>query len=157
MSSLSLPRTGLVALTLCAFTGAAYADPHDGSGPLADQHAPAGVMFDHMHAAGEFMLGFRYAGTFAEGSTRHGTHTVTDDVIAERGCAPHACSMKATEMTMNMYMLDIMYAPTNWMTLMVMPMWMTHDMTMNPLRTTSHDHGFTFSWRGRLGRYDLRA
>lgn len=141
MSRLSLPRAGLVTLTLCTFTGAAYADPHDGSGPLADQHAPAGVMFDHMHAAGEFMLGFRYAGTFAEGSTRHGTHTVTDDVIAERGCAPHACSMKATEMTMNMYMLDIMYAPTNWMTLMVMPMWMSHDMTMNPLRTTSHDHG----------------
>ena len=116
MSSLSLPCAGLVALTLCAFTDAAYADPHDGSGLLADQHAPAGVMFDHMHTAGEFMFGFRYAGTFAEGSTRHGTHTVTDDVIAERGCAPHTCSMKATEMTMNMYMLDIMYAPTNWMT-----------------------------------------
>ena len=45
-------------------------------------------------------------------------------------------------MTMNMYMLDIMYAPTNWMTLMVMPMWMTHDMTMSPLRLTGHaGHG----------------
>ena len=77
-------------LSLCTFTGAAYADPHDGSGLLAVQHAPAGVMFDHMHAAGEFMLGFRYTGTFAEGSTRHGTHTVTDDVIAREGLRP-AC------------------------------------------------------------------
>jgi hypothetical protein len=30
--------------------------------------------------------------------------------------------MKPTDMTMNMYMLDIMYAPTDWLTLMVMPM-----------------------------------
>ena len=31
--------------------------------------------------------------------------------------------MKPSGMTMNMYMLDIMYAPANWVTLMVMPMW----------------------------------
>jgi hypothetical protein len=149
MSSRSFSCAGLAALALCACTGTAYADPLHGSGtgPLADQHAPAGVLFDHLHKAGQFMLGFRYAGTFAEGSTRHGTHTVTDDVIAERGCGSHTCSMKATDMTMNMYMLDIMYAPTNWMTLMVMPMWMTHDMTMSPLRLTGlggyggHEHG----------------
>jgi hypothetical protein len=46
---------------------------------------------------------------------------------------------------MNMYMLDIMYAPTDWMTLMVMPMWMSHEMTMVPLKGTpsvAHDdHG----------------
>ena len=41
--------------------------------------------------------------------------------------------MKQTEMTMQMHMLDIMYAPTDWMTLMVMPQWMTMDMTMSPL------------------------
>jgi hypothetical protein len=35
--------------------------------------------------------------------------------------------MKPTDMTMNMYMLDIMYAPTDWLTLMVLPMWMSHD------------------------------
>ena len=123
----------------------AYADPHTGSGPLADTHAPAGVMFDHMHKAGEWMIGFRYANSSAGSPTVHGIHTVTDDVIAERGCAPHTCSMKTTDMTMNMYMLDIMYAPTDWVTLMVMPMWMSHDMTMSPLRLTQHggndEHG----------------
>ena len=49
------------------------------------------------------------------------------------------CSMKASSMQMNMYMLDIMYAPTNWLTLMVMPMWMSHDMTMKPL-AGAHSH-----------------
>jgi hypothetical protein len=88
------------------------------------------------------MASFRYANSSAGSPTLHGIHTVTDDVIAERGCVPATCSMKTTDMTMNMYMLDIMYAPTDWMTLMVMPMWMTHDMTMSPLNLTRHggDH-----------------
>ncbi|MEX2166068.1 MAG: hypothetical protein WD852_03485 [Methyloceanibacter sp.] len=96
MRFLSIPRASLAVFTLCALTGAGHADPHMSSGPLADTHAPAGVMFDHMHKAGEFMFGYRYAGTFASGSTQHGSHTVTDNVIAERGCVPHTCSMKAS-------------------------------------------------------------
>lgn len=146
MTTLSRPcisavPTACAAIALAALTATAYADPHNGSGPLADTHAPAGVMFDHMHKAGSSMIGFRYANTSAGSPTVHGIHTVTDDVIAERGCAPHTCSMKTTDMTMNMYMLDIMYAPTDWVTLMVMPMWMTHDMTMSPLRLTQHGRG----------------
>jgi hypothetical protein len=35
-------------------------------------------------------------------------------------------------------MLDIMYAPTDWLTLMVMPMWMSHEMTMVPLKGMAH-------------------
>ena len=51
--------------------------------------------------------------------------------------------MKPSDMTMNMHMLDIMYAPTNWLTLMVMPMWMSHEMTMVPLggMASGHDMG----------------
>jgi hypothetical protein len=90
-------------------------------------------MFDHMHKAGEIMLGFRYAGSFAGGDMLHGTHEVNDEEIVDKGCVPHACSMKPSDMIMNMYMLDIMYAPTDWLTLMVMPMWMSHEMTMVPL------------------------
>jgi hypothetical protein len=137
MRILFIPRAGVAALTLCALTGAAFADPqHTGSGPLADTHAPAGVMFDHLHKAGQFMVGYRYAYTRASGDTLHGTHAVSDQQIADHGCTPHICSMKATEMVMQMHMLDIMYAPTDWMTLMVMPMWMSHDMTMKPLNAT---------------------
>ena len=139
---LSLPRAGLPALTLClgavlaAFPGISHADSGSSSGPLADQHAPAGVMFDHMHKAGGFMVDYRYAYTSAGGDTLHGTQTASDHEIAKKGCLPHRCAMRPSDMTMTMHMLDIMYAPTNWMTLMIMPMWMTHDMTMKPL--TAH-------------------
>jgi hypothetical protein len=109
-------RAACAALALAGLTVTAYADPQTGSGPLADTHAPAGVMFDHMHKAGGWMAGFRYANSSAGSPTLHGIHTVTDDVIAAKGCSPHTCSMKTTDMTMNMYMLDIMYAPTDWVT-----------------------------------------
>jgi hypothetical protein len=136
-------RAGRPALTLglgvalAALAAPAHAD--SGSGLLADQHAPAGVMFDHMHKAGEIMVGFRYAGSFAGGDMLHGTHSVGDQQVMDEGCTPHACTMRPSDMTMNMYMLDIMYAPTNWLTLMVMPMWMSHEMTMVPLNGMSHE------------------
>ena len=133
------------AFALCLSTLAVKADPHMGQPLLADQHAPAGVLFDHMHKAGEIMLGFRYAGSFAGGSMLNGENSARDQDIIDNGCPPHACSMKPTDMTMNMYMLDIMYAPTDWLTLMVMPMWMSHEMTMGPLRGVMpmghDDHG----------------
>jgi hypothetical protein len=36
-------------------------------------------------------------------------------------------------MEMHMHMLDIMYAPTDWLTLMLMPQWMDMNMSMNRL------------------------
>jgi hypothetical protein len=118
----------------------AKADPLPAQPLLADQHAPAGVMFDHMHKAGDIMVGFRYAGSFAGGGMLHGENSANDQQVMDEGCTPHMCSMKPTDMTMNMYMLDIMYAPTNWLTLMVMPMWMSHEMTMAPLAGMSGGH-----------------
>ena len=183
MTTLSRPharaaRTACAAIALATLATDAYADPHTGSGPLADTHAPAGVMFDHMHKAGEWMVELPLREQLrGQPDLLHGIHTVTDDVIAEKGCSPHTCSMKTTDMTMNMYMLDIMYAPTDWVTLMVMPMWMSHDMTMSPLRLTQHggndEHGeghagghsgghgrwpyrTAFARRRRLRRHDLR-
>jgi hypothetical protein len=85
------------------------------------------------------MVGVRYAYSSACGDTLHGTDKASDQEILDNGCVPHTCSMKASSMQMNMYMLDIMYAPTNWLTLMVMPMWMSHDMTMKPL-AGAHSH-----------------
>ena len=111
------PRARSRALALCfAFTlasgsSAVHADPHSSSAPLADQHAPAGVLFDHMHKAGEIMLGFRYAGSFAGGGMLHGENSANDQNVIDNGCTPHACAMKPTDMTMNMYMLDISMRP----------------------------------------------
>jgi hypothetical protein len=130
---------------VCLLSSTASADPA-GAGPLADGHAPAGVMFDHMHNAGEFMVGYRYFWTRANGDTLNGTRSVSDHEIHHNAClfpgqtnttpGHNHCSMKQSEMTMQMHMLDIMYAPTDWLTLMVMPQWMTMDMAMAPL-----DHG----------------
>ncbi len=140
-------RAAIPALTLClgaslaAVPGVSRADSDHGTGPLADTHAPAGVMFDHMHKAGEFMIGFRYAYTSAGGDMLHGSDKASDQEIIDKGCKPHTCSMTPSDMAMNMYMLDIMYAPTDWVTLMVMPMYMSHDMTMRPLKSSMNPMG----------------
>jgi hypothetical protein len=145
MTNLSAPRSALPIFACCIgalviFASAAHADPEpgSGSGPLADQHAPAGVMFDHLHKKGEFMLGYRYFYSHAGGDILHGTNKASDVEIMDKGCSPHMCLMTPSDMTMKMQMLDIMYAPTDWMTLMVMPMWMEHEMTMRPLKGMSH-------------------
>ena len=139
---LSFSCAAATALALClpclaAVPSTAFADSNHGT-PLADTHAPAGVMFDHMHKAGEWMVGFRYAYTSAGGDMLHGTRKAGDQEIADKGCGGmNTCTMAPSDMAMNMYMLDIMYAPTDWMTLMVMPMYMTHDMSMRALDVSS--------------------
>ncbi|MDR2214128.1 MAG: transporter [Pseudomonadales bacterium] len=104
-----------------------------GTAPLPDGHAPAGVMVDHMHNAGEFMIGYRYSYGLNQGDTLHGTQPVTDHELLHGACLPVAmmCSMRQTEMKMHMHMLDLMYAPSDWLTLMLMPMWMSMDMRMD--------------------------
>jgi hypothetical protein len=41
------------------------------------------------------------------------------------------CTMLSTSMSMNMHMLDLMYAPTGWLNLMVMPQFTSMSMDMN--------------------------
>jgi hypothetical protein len=60
--------------------------------------------------------------------------------------------MKQSEMTMQMHMLDIMYAPTDGLTLMVMPQWMTMDMTMSPLEG-AHMGGGMGMGHGHMGSH----
>ncbi|MEX2963325.1 hypothetical protein [Microbulbifer sp. TYP-18] len=89
-----------------------------------ESHAPAGVMFDHLHAKGEWMLGYRYGReTYRDiyrGSSEAGT--------MELQMAGY--TMKPVSMTMEMYMLDIMYAVSDDLTLMLMPQYMSMDMSM---------------------------
>ncbi|MFN3868934.1 MAG: transporter [Hyphomicrobiaceae bacterium] len=127
---------GVSASALLLTATASVADNR--GGPRADDHAPAGVMLDHMHKAGEFMVGYRYGYSRQSGETLRGTRTATDDEIVDNGCGSHDCSMKQSGMRMHMHMLDIMYAPTDWLTLMVMPMWMSMSMDMAEL---SGGHG----------------
>ena len=46
-------------------------------------------------------------------------------------------------MTMHMHMLDLMYAPRDWLTFMVMPQWVSMDMSMREVEGAAEDddHG----------------
>lgn len=97
--------------------------------------APAGVMFSHiLDKAGDAMVGVRYAYTLQEGQMMHGTRPVSDLQIVNQGCGPGLkCTWTPKDMTMNMYMVDLMYAPTDWLTLMLMPQFMSMDMHLRQL------------------------
>ncbi len=106
---------------------AAYAD----TSPVAMDHAPIGVMADHMHEQGEFMLSYRYMYMAME-DNRIGTDNVTPEFIVSnvpnRTGMPPTLRVVPTEMTMQMHMIGLMYAPTDWLTLMGMGMIVTKEM-----------------------------
>lgn len=84
---------------------------HDHSRP--DAHAPIGVMGDHLHTKGGFMVSLRYMNMMMEGN-KSGTDNISDaDIYNSFMVAPQ-------EMTMEMYMLGIMYAPSDNVTIMLM-------------------------------------
>ncbi len=99
---------------------------------------PAGVMYGHMmNKADSFMAGFRYMWNEQNGTMRHGHNAVSDQDLVSNACDgfPNGCLYKPTSMHMNMYMLDLMYAPTDWLNLMLMPQLMSMEMTMSdPIR-----------------------
>jgi hypothetical protein len=117
----------------------------DSSHAAHDHHhgtrAPAGVMFDHMlPQAGDFMVGYRYMYGSQSGDTLHGTHPASDEDIVANGCGPNPCFIRNGNMSMNMHMLDLMYAPTDWLTLMLMPQFV--DMSMSMTRLTGAPEDF---------------
>ena len=89
-----------------------------------ESHAPAGVMSDHLHAKGEWMFGYRYLTSEYRGLYQ-GSSSITPE---QAGAAGY--SMVGRSMSMDMHMLDIMYAVSDRVTLMFMPMHMSMDMTM---------------------------
>lgn len=99
-------------------------------------HAPAGVMFDHMLPAGGFMAGYRYMWSSQSGNMLNGTGAVNDAAVVGGGCiGPNSlgCFLTPDSMTMSMHMLDLMYAPTDWLTLMLMPQFVDMEMGMRQL------------------------
>lgn len=97
-------------------------------------HAPAGVMFDHtLKQAGDFMVGYRYMYSDQADTLLHRSHSVSDSRIVQQGCGAIGCSVTPSQMTMHMHMLDLMLAPTDWLTLMLMPQFMDMSMDMRKL------------------------
>ena len=95
--------------------------------------APAGVMFSHTLQEGDAMVGVRYSYMLQQGGMFRGTGSVADAQIVANGCGGNECIYTPQEMDMNMVMLDLMYAPTDWLTLMLMPQFMSMDMQLRRL------------------------
>ena len=99
-------------------------------------HGPAGVMADHMHEAGEFMIGYRYMYSRSGSTILNGDDEASDAQLAAAGY-----SAAPSEMTMHMHMLDLMYAPRDWLSFMVMPQWVRMEMSMRGVEGAAEDDG----------------
>ena len=66
--------------------------------------------------AGEFMIGYRYMYSRSGSTILNGDDEASDAQFAAAGY-----SAAPSEMTMQMHMLDLMYAPRDWLSFMVMP------------------------------------
>jgi len=105
------------------------------AGGSANSHAPIGVMGDHMHKSGEFMLSYRTMHMDMDG-TRKGTSALNPVTIATTepnrffGVAGQPATLRVvpTSMTMDMHMLGGMYAPSDWLTMMVMANYLKKEM-----------------------------
>ncbi len=107
----------------------------DNNTATADSHAPIGVMGDHMHAKGEWMVSYRFMHMGMAGS-RVNSNSISPDTIATTipnrffgtPMQPPTLRVVPLRMDMDMHMFGLMYAPTDWLTLMAMGMYVSLDM-----------------------------
>ena len=125
----SFTKTLSFSITLAAVS-ASYATPaflccptdeHSISRP--DAHAPISVMGDHTHRKGGWMLSYRYMNMQMDGM-RSGTKRVNSQNVFTENYA-----VAPENMTMEMHMFGLMYAPTDQLTLVAMTNYI--DTTMN--------------------------
>lgn len=108
---------------------------HEGHGGHAAHHAgtPAGVMLDHtLGSAGDYMVGYTHVRSWQDGDILSGTQVADLDAVRKLGCGGKVCAVTPDSMDMQMQMLHLMYAPTDWLTLAVMPQYMGMQMDMLP-------------------------
>ncbi|MDH3533698.1 MAG: transporter [Gammaproteobacteria bacterium] len=93
----------------------------------ADSHAPIGVMGDHVHAAGEFMFSYRFMTMEMQGNLQGSSSVDADTIVttvpnrfAGMPGMPPTLRIVPLDMSMDMHMLGLMYAPTDRLTLMAM-------------------------------------
>lgn len=134
-------KTLLLFCLLClSWMQSSFADP------IANQHAPAGVMFDHIHEKGEWMLGYNVQRLYQNQAYYHASQTASAEQLA-----PY--SMLAQQHEMYMQMFHIMYAPTDNLSLSLMPMYMRMDMPMIPntnLQNSDHtEHAMSHAVAGQ--------
>jgi Putative MetA-pathway of phenol degradation len=94
-------------------------------GHRADAHGPSGTMEDHVHKSGDLMIGLSWMHEDYRGTNQRGGDEISDTAIAAAGF-----TSRTKAMTMDMAMLHVMWAPSDRVTLMLMPSWMRMEMTM---------------------------
>lgn len=104
--------------------------PPGEQGHRPDAHAPISVMGDHTHAQGGWMLSYRYMHMDMDGMRRGTSRASSADVFAADG----GYTVTPTEMSMDMHMFGLMYAPTDKLTLMLMANYLETEMdhSINP-------------------------
>lgn len=101
----------------------------------ADTQGPAGVMRNHMHHKDSWMLSYRFMRMEMK-DNREGTNSLSpEDIVtnvANRFSAtagqPPTLRVVPTDMRMDMHMLGAMYAPADWLTLMLMGTYLDNSM-----------------------------
>ena len=123
-----------VNMSALAQNGGGEQSEHDHHSTHHGGHAPAGVMFDHMLSnPGDFMVGYRYMYGTQAGDILHGTNSVSDQTIVNNGCEGKPCFVTSSGMNMHMHMINLMYAPTDWLNLMLMPQFVDMNMSIRSL------------------------
>ncbi len=103
----------------------------------ADSHAPIGVMADHVHKKGEYMMSYRHMYMKMSGNEQDGSNISANAIVTKilnrfygSPGQPSKLRVVPKKMDMHMHMLGAMYAPTDWLTLMVMASYQEKKMTL---------------------------
>ena len=99
-----------------------YGSGHSHDTARADAHAPIGVMADHVHGAGEWMVSLRYMRMEMDGM-RDGTTSLSAQEVLDQ-----VYDATPLSMSMEMWMLGGMWAPSDSLTLMAMAPYLSNTM-----------------------------
>ncbi len=108
---------------------------HSMHGPRADSHAPIGVMAEHMHSTGELMFSYRFMSMDMAGNLKGSSKISPETIVTTEPNRffgnpnmPPTLRVVPLDMSMDMHMLGLMYAPTNRLTMMLMANYIDRDM-----------------------------
>jgi hypothetical protein len=146
---------------------------------MAHSNSPAGILFAHtLEKAGDSMIDYRYMRSMQSGDILHGSEASSQERVVSKACPGSVrreissdgithfdggCRSLPAAMTMNMHMLEFMVAPTNRLTLMLMPQFVDMAMASKLVNAFSHDidghgahaHGHETGGIGDTGMYAL--
>ena len=130
-----------------------FDDDHVGL-PRPDTHALAGLMGDHPHQTGEVMAEYKFMHMSMD-DNRVGRDVVSD--MAAHTATGTTFMVVPTRMDMSMHMVHMMYAPSDEVTLYLMPKWTSVTMDHRRMDGTTfrtHNEGFDDMAAGALWLLD---